>query len=781
MWDLLSTCAENGIMLNESKFQFCSPDVDFAGLEITRHGVKPSEKIMRAIQDYPPPTDITKARAFFGLVNQVQWAYANSPRMAPFRELVKPHSSFVWTPELVQLFQESKKLILKQVEKGVRKYSTKRATCLQTDFCKDGIGYLLLQKFCDCSMDKAPLCCPEGWQLVFAGSRFTKGAEARYAPTEGEALAVAWALNHAHIFTKGCPHLIVSTDHKPLLGILNDRPMEEIKNPRILRLKEQMLQFQFDMKYNPGKWHRAPDALSRNAVPSYVSMLEAFQAGFDEEQEELPAIDQSPEMALAVLGPPESMTLDEVKKATLNDPEMELLKHSIRNGFGRSQNSTDPAIRSFFNVKEHLWIDRDMVIFKDRIVVPRALRQKVVKALHSAHQGTEGMRARAANSVYWPGLNASIAEVRKNCKFCDSIAPTQPREPLQPLPASQYPFQHVCADAFEVNRQQYLVIVDKFSGWLVVFHFKGSIKARHIVDSLRNTFHTYGAPTILYSDGGLAFTSQETKDFLKRWGVEHIVSSAHYPQSNGRAELGVKTAKRIITENVSDSGSLNTDAASRALLQYRNTPIQSLGLSPAQILYHRNLRDSVPTHPKLLRPHNQWLIAAENREKALRKKNSTLLERYNTFTKKLTPLPIGTRVLVQEHINKKRWNRTGVVVERQGRSYTIRMDGSGRIISRNRRFLKATTAPASDELSWNPPSDGYSNGTANTVSDDTSNPTANTTTHNSHDMEREDSPSNARGTTPLPVHITPTPSQRDIPIPRMIRRLLPHNRQGKKE
>ena len=568
MWDLLSTCAKHGIVLNKSKFQFCALDVNFAGLEITREGVKPSEKIMCAIRDFPPPTDITKARAFFGLVNQVQWAYANSPRMAPFRELVKPHSSFLWTTQHVQLFEESKRLILQQVEKGVRQYSTKRATCLQTDFCKEGIGYLLLQKFCNCSMDKAPLCCPEGWQLVFAGSRFTKGAEARYAPTEGEALAVAWALNHAHIFTKGCPNLTISTDHKPLLGILNERPMEEISNPRILRLKEQMLQFHFSMKYNQGKWHRAPDALSRNAVPSFVTMLEAFQVTLNEEEDL--TVDESPEIALSVLGPPESMTLDTVQKVTLQDPEMKLLKSSIKSGFGRSQNSTDPAIRSFFNVREHLWLDNELVMFKNRIVIPRSLRQKVVQSLHSAHQGTEGMRARAANSVYWPGLNTSIAEIRKNCKFCNSIAPTQPREPLQPLPASpfnfNYPFQHICADAFELRGQQYLVVVDKFSGWLVLFHFKASIKARQIVDSFRSIFHTYGAPTILYSDGGLAFTSQETKDFLKGWGVEHNVSSAHYPQSNGRAELAVKTAKRIIAENVSSNGSLNTEATSRALL-----------------------------------------------------------------------------------------------------------------------------------------------------------------------------------------------------------------------
>ena len=86
-----------------------------------------------------------------------------------------------------------------------------------------GLGYLLLQKYCDCSTDNAPICCPDGWRLVFAGSRFTQNGEPDFAPTEGEALSLSWSLNHAKNFVLGCRDLIVVTDHKPLLGIFNDR------------------------------------------------------------------------------------------------------------------------------------------------------------------------------------------------------------------------------------------------------------------------------------------------------------------------------------------------------------------------------------------------------------------------------------------------------------------------------------------------------------------------------------------------------------------------------
>ena len=96
VWEFLTICAKNGVVLNKDKFQFCSSQVDFAGLTITASGVAPSSRMLSAIQDFPPPTDLSSARAWFGLVNQVQWAYANGPSMAPFRELVRPKSKFVW-------------------------------------------------------------------------------------------------------------------------------------------------------------------------------------------------------------------------------------------------------------------------------------------------------------------------------------------------------------------------------------------------------------------------------------------------------------------------------------------------------------------------------------------------------------------------------------------------------------------------------------------------------------------------------------------------------------
>ena len=69
------------------------------------------------------------------------------------------------------------------------------------------------------------------------------------------------------------------------------------------------------------------------------------------------------------------------------------------------------------------------------------------------------------------------------------------------------------------------------------------------------------------------------------------------PHSNGRAEVGVKLTKRILTENAAESGSLDTDALLKVILAYKNAPDES-GLSSALVLMGRQLKDAMPVSPR---------------------------------------------------------------------------------------------------------------------------------------------------------------------------------------
>ena len=92
------------------------------------------------------------------------------------------------------------------------------------------------------------------------------------------------------------------------------------------------------------------------------------------------------------------------------------------------------------------------------------------------------------------------------------------------------------------------------------------------MQQFRSYFAKNGAPEEISTDGGTNLVSGEMCNFFRRWGVDMRISSAYYPQSNGRAEAAVKTAKRLLRDNTGPGGTLNTDKVSVALLQYLNTP-----------------------------------------------------------------------------------------------------------------------------------------------------------------------------------------------------------------
>ena len=204
----------------------------------------------------------------------------------------------------------------------------------------------------------------------------------------------------------------------------------------------------------------------------------------------------------------------------------------------------------------------------------------------------------------------------------------------------------------------------------------------------------HGLPETLSSDGGPEFTSSCFKQLLLDYGIFHRISSAYNPHSNCRAEIAVKLMKRLIRENVSSFGSLDNAKITRALLQHRNTPDRDTGLSPAQLLLGRNLKDFLPTPPGRQKLGLIWKKTLEAREVALQHRSKSAEAVWVEHTRGLPPLKIGDHVIVQnQHGNyPNKWDNRGVVVEvLQFHQYKIRLDGSWQSTLRNRKFLRKFT------------------------------------------------------------------------------------------
>ena len=227
----ISTCAKGGINFNKKKIRFSEDEVEYVGSKVTDDSIVPADSMTESIRNFPEPRNITNARAFFGLVEQVSFTFSKCADMAAFRHLLSPKQKFLWTEEFVL----AKLNIVRKIHEGVRMFEVSRVTALCTDWAKDGQALGLWQKHCACEGQITIACCRGGWKIVFMSSRFNNDAQSRYSAIEGEALSVYWATNKADYFIYGCDKLYIGFDHKHLLAFfrkVDPKPLDQIVNKR---------------------------------------------------------------------------------------------------------------------------------------------------------------------------------------------------------------------------------------------------------------------------------------------------------------------------------------------------------------------------------------------------------------------------------------------------------------------------------------------------------------------------------------------------------------------
>ena len=125
--------------------------------------------------------------------------------------------------------------------------------------------------------------------------------------------------------------------------------------------------------------------------------------------------------------------------------------------------------------------------------------------------------------------------------------------------------------------------------------------------------------------------------------------------------------------------------------QYCNTPDPNTKLSPAWCIFGRPIKDFIPILPGRYKPHPTWNDTLAAREEALRNRHMKAVERWSENTRRLPPLTVGNHVRIQNQISphSTKWEKTGIIIEvRQFDQHVVRVDGSGRVTIRNRKYLR---------------------------------------------------------------------------------------------
>ena len=159
--------------------------------------------------------------------------------------------------------------------------------------------------------------------------------------------------------------------------------------------------YDFTMIHVPARKHAGPDALSRNPVcreglmenmntkDARLAVLAGIRVADEGIEEEDPAIELVEDKIKCYVCPilashgivVEAVTWERVQQAAQIDPTMQELRRLLEEGFPETRKEMEDSVREFFKLREDLSMVQGVILYKDRVVIPKRLRKEILEAL----------------------------------------------------------------------------------------------------------------------------------------------------------------------------------------------------------------------------------------------------------------------------------------------------------------------------------------------------------------------------------------------------------------
>ena len=599
------------------------------GHVISAEGIALDENRVESIQKFKQPSNKKDLMQFLGLVNYVGRFISDKTNiLEPLNELLKEGVPFHWDIYQERAFNKIKEKI--QNAPVLSHYDPTNKIIISADSSSYGLGAVLLQ---------------ENREVVSFASRTLNNSEKNYAQIEKECLALTWAVHKFRDYVVGI-NITMETDHKPLLQILQTKPLDDL-SPRLLRFRLQLMRYFYNIIYVPGKKLVIADALSRSPLPCTETSLEGHinviqERGFTDQK------------------------LKRIKEEQEKCNICNSLVKYTKEGWPHRKD-IPIALQDYYQFRYNFSIHDDFLLYNTRLVIPVTLQKLILEDIHQGHLGVSKCRERAKQAVWWLGLSSQIKILVQNCPEC-----IQERNNFKkPMVLENIPkraWEKIAIDLFKNNNVWYIVLIDYYSRYLELFCLN-QLTEEAVIKKCKETFARFGIPEVVRTDAGPQFKSK-LKEFSKSYNFEHVISSPYFAQSNGCAEAGVKIAKMLLKKN----SDINL-----ALLIYRNTPGET-GFCPNELMFNRRVRDILPMHPDQFKVRSEIQNQFVPKRSEFRKNVAKQFDkRHNTV--KLADLHVGDSVWV---IDLRKY---GVISRKakEPRSYFVKIEGV--IYRRNRWHL----------------------------------------------------------------------------------------------
>ena len=537
----------SGISLKLSKCVFASEKVDFLGFELSTIGIRPQSRLTDAICTFSRPTTRKELKSFLGLAGFYR---AFIPNFADISQPPNTMSSdsipFDWNQACEQAFS-----ILQQklcCEPVLKFLDFSRPFTVEVDASNYAVGGVLSQ------LDDHQQLHP----VAYFSTALQKSQQ-NWSATTKEAFALVLAVRHWHVYLAGT-QFILNSDHNPLTFLRTQKD----SRGKLGRWINELEEFDYVVRYIPGKENLKAGALSRNRTATHTQPASAFE-----------------DKIYANFALNDHFTA-QLKEAQSKDTVVHNAKLCISKG------NVIPQGR-LRRVQRQLRIEHDILTKSGRPVLPQSLRKLIVLEYHNfAHLGTDRIYELLKQRFYWPSMYNYIRSFTLHCQTCQqSKCDTRPpKAPLLPMFIPNAPMQFLSLDIGylpkDASGYQYILLIgDVFSKYIDAIPLKDQT-APTIVSTLQTKwFYVHGTPFYLLTDQGSNVDGQIMHDVCISLGIEKRRSSAYHSQGNGFAERNIRTVKDMLRS---------------VLLHRRLSQIRWREILP-QLLFALQRKQSYPMHP----------------------------------------------------------------------------------------------------------------------------------------------------------------------------------------
>ncbi|XP_043202462.1 uncharacterized protein K02A2.6-like [Amphibalanus amphitrite] len=684
---VLARLEQHGVKLKREKCRLGLDEVQYLGWCISANGLRPVKDKVQAVLDMPDPKDVKALRSILGSITYYQRLLPNlSTLLAPLYRLLQKGVPWEWSSECRHALTQVRQLLAGDTV--LKRYEPEAPLKPVTDSSEVGVGAVLTQ--------------PDGEGLerpIMYASRTLTGTERKYPMVEKEALAVSFAVKRFGQFLYGRRWTLV-TDNRALSRILcPERELPTLAAARLQRYALQLAAFTYDVELRPSENMHLADSLSRMAVPGRPlrpsedmhladSLSRMAVPGGEVEPADAEDDTSGGSYLLFMDGVAPVLTAKQLAAATRRDRVLSRVLTYVHSGW---PGQVEQELAPFRQRRDELSTDLGCLLWGGRTVVPHCLRQQVLAELHQGHLGSAKMKGVARRYVWWPGMDAELEALARDCAACMEKRGAPPRAELHPWEPTDSCWFRVHIDfAGPFQGSFFLIVYDSYSRWVEAVPMRET-STESTVRVLREMFARFGLPVQVVSDNGPQLTATAFSQFLNSNGIRHIRTAPWHPSSNGAAERAVQTVKNGLKAALKDGGTLS-QRLQRFLLAYRVAPHATTGRSPAEMMLGRNVR----TNLDLLKPD----VDVRQREEKLRQWQAGRPGHNRQFS-------IGDHVWTRAYGGPSKWRR-GVITARTG-PLSFEVDVGSAIWSRHADQLRlagtqqaAAASDGAEEISRQP-------------------------------------------------------------------------------